>query len=78
MANVSIVRYLLCIFSYSYYLTLQLTVINLLFTATGYECPDDFTSVTYTPCRSARGSDVFGEDKELWLIKAPANFDPRR
>ncbi|XP_012693819.2 CD3e molecule, epsilon associated protein [Clupea harengus] len=44
---------------------------------TGYECPDDFTSVTYTPCRSARGSDVFGEDKELWLIKAPANFDPR-
>ncbi|KAG5269721.1 hypothetical protein AALO_G00205350 [Alosa alosa] len=44
---------------------------------TRYECPEDFTSVSYAPCQSARRQSVFDENKELWLIKAPVNFDPR-
>lgn len=45
--------------------------------STRYQCPEDFTGVSYAPCRSARGQNAFDENKELWLIKAPANFNPR-
>lgn len=44
---------------------------------TRYECPEEFTSASYAPCGSARGQSAFDENKELWLIKAPASFDPR-
>ncbi|XP_063061007.1 CD3e molecule, epsilon associated protein [Engraulis encrasicolus] len=43
-----------------------------------YECPEDFTATSYTPCLGAQGSTVFDGNKELWLIKAPSNFDSRR
>lgn len=51
-----------------------------LFPSTGkttrYQCPVDFVSVSYKPCRSTFRKKLKKNSKELWLIKAPASFDP--
>lgn len=39
-----------------------------------FECPDDFVSFSYKPCCSTLSSD---SGTELWLIKAPASFQPQ-
>ncbi|XP_011606986.1 DNA-directed RNA polymerase I subunit RPA34 isoform X2 [Takifugu rubripes] len=43
---------------------------------TRYECPVDFVSVSYKPCKSTFRKKLKKSNKELWLIKAPAAFDP--
>ncbi|XDV32196.1 hypothetical protein PO909_003072 [Leuciscus waleckii] len=40
-----------------------------------YQCPDDFVAVSYDA--SVNDSWDGDEQKELWLIKAPARFDPK-
>ncbi|XP_077064345.1 DNA-directed RNA polymerase I subunit RPA34 [Siphateles boraxobius] len=40
-----------------------------------YQCPDDFVAVSYDA--SVNNSWDGDEQKELWLIKAPARFDPK-
>ncbi|XP_028818454.1 DNA-directed RNA polymerase I subunit RPA34 [Denticeps clupeoides] len=42
-----------------------------------YECPADFVSMCYKPCSKTLPDISCGNDKELWLIKAPASFNPR-
>ncbi|XP_061137232.1 CD3e molecule, epsilon associated protein [Syngnathus typhle] len=42
-----------------------------------YQCPDDFVSFDHQPCRSTLTERLKRKKSELWLIKAPANFDPR-
>ncbi|KAM9319219.1 DNA-directed RNA polymerase I subunit RPA34 [Pholidichthys leucotaenia] len=44
---------------------------------TRYECPPDFVSFCHAPCSSTL-TDSLKNDNELWLIKAPASFDPGR
>ncbi|KAK7882034.1 hypothetical protein WMY93_028208 [Mugilogobius chulae] len=44
-------------------------------TRTTFQCPADFVSFSYKPCRSS--VKATSSSSELWLIKAPANFDPQ-
>lgn len=39
-----------------------------------YKCPEDFVPFSYDPSTSAL---LDSDEKELWLIKAPARFDPK-
>lgn len=43
--------------------------------STRFQCPTDFVSFSYKNCSSALSSSSSGT--ELWLIKAPASFDPK-
>ncbi|CAL8352584.1 unnamed protein product [Lota lota] len=43
-----------------------------------YECPDDFVPFTHKPCSSTLSSSLKNKNSELWLIKAPASFNPER
>ncbi|XP_034460128.1 CD3e molecule, epsilon associated protein [Hippoglossus hippoglossus] len=43
---------------------------------TRYQCPADFVSFCHAPCSSTRTESLSNNKNELWLIKAPANFDP--
>ena len=52
-----------------------------LFASTGkkaskYECPADFVSFCHKPCSSTLTQSLKNNKNELWLIKAPASFDP--
>lgn len=38
-----------------------------------FQCPADFVSFSYKPCSSTLNS----SSKELWLIRAPASFNPQ-
>ncbi|XP_043976054.1 CD3e molecule, epsilon associated protein [Gambusia affinis] len=40
------------------------------------ECPEDFVSFCHVPCRSTLADNLRNNENELWLIKAPASFDP--
>jgi len=46
------------------------------FTVSKYQCPDEFMAFSYDS--SVNESWDGDEQKELWLIKAPARFDPER
>lgn len=39
-----------------------------------FQCPPDFVPCNYKPCS---GTQNISSDAEIWLIKAPANFDPQ-
>ncbi|KAG7470722.1 hypothetical protein MATL_G00116870 [Megalops atlanticus] len=41
-----------------------------------YQCPADFVSCDYSPCTSTRLDNLSDGNTELWLIKAPVNFNP--
>nr|XP_020461249.1 DNA-directed RNA polymerase I subunit RPA34 [Monopterus albus] len=43
--------------------------------STRYQCPADFVSFCHKPCSSTLTGSLETK-KELWLIKAPANFNP--
>ncbi|GAA6213470.1 DNA-directed RNA polymerase I subunit RPA34-like [Lates japonicus] len=43
---------------------------------TRYQCPADFVSLCHKPCRSTLTESLKNNKKELWLIKAPASFNP--
>ncbi|XP_060928592.1 CD3e molecule, epsilon associated protein [Limanda limanda] len=43
---------------------------------TRYQCPADFVSFCHAPCSSTQTHSLSNNKNELWLIKAPANFDP--
>ncbi|KAJ3590240.1 hypothetical protein NHX12_008194 [Muraenolepis orangiensis] len=43
-----------------------------------YKCPDDFVSFTHKPCSSTLANSLKNTNSELWLIKAPASFNPER
>uniref|UniRef100_A0A3Q3VUQ0 CD3e molecule, epsilon associated protein n=1 Tax=Mola mola TaxID=94237 RepID=A0A3Q3VUQ0_MOLML len=45
---------------------------------TRYQCPADFVSVFHKPCRSTLTGSLKKNKKELWLIKAPADFNPEQ
>ncbi|XP_054883844.1 CD3e molecule, epsilon associated protein [Poeciliopsis prolifica] len=40
------------------------------------ECPQDFVSFCHVPCSSTLADNLRNNENELWLIKAPASFDP--
>ncbi|XP_014888439.1 DNA-directed RNA polymerase I subunit RPA34 isoform X1 [Poecilia latipinna] len=40
------------------------------------ECPEDFVSFCHVPCSSTLADNLRNNENELWLIKAPASFDP--
>ncbi|XP_073674198.1 DNA-directed RNA polymerase I subunit RPA34 [Garra rufa] len=42
-----------------------------------YECPADFVAMSYDSSAIALWDEDEDEEKELWLIKAPARFDPK-
>ncbi|XP_077398071.1 DNA-directed RNA polymerase I subunit RPA34 isoform X2 [Festucalex cinctus] len=42
-----------------------------------FQCPDDFVCFSHKPCRSTLTESLKSSKSELWLIKAPASFDPR-
>ncbi|XP_019717121.1 DNA-directed RNA polymerase I subunit RPA34 isoform X1 [Hippocampus comes] len=42
-----------------------------------YQCPDDFVCFSHKPCSNTLTESLKSSESELWLIKAPANFDPR-
>uniref|UniRef100_A0A669BE90 RNA polymerase I subunit G n=1 Tax=Oreochromis niloticus TaxID=8128 RepID=A0A669BE90_ORENI len=42
-----------------------------------YQCPPDFVSFCHEPCRSTLAQNLKKNKNELWLIKAPASFDPK-
>ncbi|XP_077578852.1 uncharacterized protein LOC144200514 [Stigmatopora nigra] len=42
-----------------------------------YKCPDDFVSFSHKPCSSTLAKNLKNTENELWLVKAPASFDPR-
>uniref|UniRef100_A0A1A8GCZ6 CD3e molecule, epsilon associated protein n=1 Tax=Nothobranchius korthausae TaxID=1143690 RepID=A0A1A8GCZ6_9TELE len=44
---------------------------------TKYECPEDFACFCHAPCSSTLTANLTTGEKELWLIKAPASFDPK-
>ncbi|XP_072248040.1 DNA-directed RNA polymerase I subunit RPA34 [Leuresthes tenuis] len=44
---------------------------------TRYECPADFVSLCHVPCSSTLTDTLKNNNSELWLIKAPASFDPK-
>uniref|UniRef100_A0AAQ4Q3Y1 CD3e molecule, epsilon associated protein n=3 Tax=Gasterosteus aculeatus TaxID=69293 RepID=A0AAQ4Q3Y1_GASAC len=41
-----------------------------------YQCPADFVPFCHKPCRSTLTKSLKTNKDELWLIKAPANFNP--
>ncbi|XP_036393222.1 CD3e molecule, epsilon associated protein [Megalops cyprinoides] len=41
-----------------------------------YQCPADFVYCDYSPCTSTRQNNLNDGNTELWLIKAPVNFNP--
>ncbi|KAG7217580.1 hypothetical protein INR49_021266, partial [Caranx melampygus] len=41
-----------------------------------YQCPADFVSLCHQPCSSTLSQSLKNNKNELWLIKAPANFNP--
>lgn len=43
---------------------------------TRYECPADFVSFCHKPCSSTLTESLKNSKNELWLIKAPASFNP--
>ncbi|XP_013871418.1 DNA-directed RNA polymerase I subunit RPA34 [Austrofundulus limnaeus] len=43
---------------------------------TKFECPQDFVSFRHVPCRSTLTDSLRNGENELWLIKAPHNFNP--
>lgn len=43
---------------------------------TRYQCPADFVSFSHKPCSSTLTESLKNSHNELWLIKAPASFDP--
>uniref|UniRef100_A0A8C2ZK59 RNA polymerase I subunit G n=1 Tax=Cyclopterus lumpus TaxID=8103 RepID=A0A8C2ZK59_CYCLU len=43
---------------------------------TTYQCPDDFVPFCHKPCSSTLTESLKNDDNELWLIKAPASFNP--
>ncbi|XP_060903118.1 CD3e molecule, epsilon associated protein [Labrus mixtus] len=43
---------------------------------TRYQCPADFVSFCHKPCSSTLTESLKNNKNELWLIKAPANFNP--
>ncbi|XP_041850467.1 CD3e molecule, epsilon associated protein [Melanotaenia boesemani] len=43
---------------------------------TKYECPADFVSFCHVPCRNTLAERLKKNKNELWLIKAPASFNP--
>ncbi|KAM4742847.1 DNA-directed RNA polymerase I subunit RPA34 [Anableps anableps] len=44
---------------------------------TRFECPEDFVSFCHVPCSSTLADSLRSNENELWLIKAPASFDPQ-
>ncbi|XP_042342384.1 CD3e molecule, epsilon associated protein [Plectropomus leopardus] len=44
--------------------------------ASRYQCPADFVSFQHKPCSSTLTESLKNNKNELWLIKAPASFDP--
>ncbi|XP_077422413.1 DNA-directed RNA polymerase I subunit RPA34 [Vanacampus margaritifer] len=42
-----------------------------------YQCPGDFVCFSHKPCSSTLTESLKRSKSELWLIKAPASFDPR-
>lgn len=61
-------------------LLLKLKKVKTLFPSTGeaarYQCPVDFVAVSYNTRRSTFRKKLKKSSNELWLIKAPASFDP--
>ncbi|KAI3354002.1 hypothetical protein L3Q82_018565 [Scortum barcoo] len=43
---------------------------------TRYQCPADFVSFCHKPCSSTLTESLKNSKNELWLIKAPASFNP--
>uniref|UniRef100_A0A3B3E076 RNA polymerase I subunit G n=1 Tax=Oryzias melastigma TaxID=30732 RepID=A0A3B3E076_ORYME len=43
-----------------------------------FDCPTEFVSFRHVACSSAAADGLKDDQKELWLIKAPVSFDPRR
>ncbi|XP_059187997.1 CD3e molecule, epsilon associated protein [Centropristis striata] len=43
---------------------------------TRYQCPADFVSFRHKPCSSTLTKSLKSKENELWLIKAPASFNP--
>ncbi|KAM9734122.1 DNA-directed RNA polymerase I subunit RPA34 [Menidia menidia] len=43
---------------------------------TRFDCPADFVSFCHVPCSSTLAKSLKSSKKELWLIKAPASFEP--
>ncbi|KAG8001804.1 DNA-directed RNA polymerase I subunit RPA34 [Nibea albiflora] len=43
---------------------------------TRYQCPADFVSFCHKPCSSTLTESLKNNKNELWLIKAPASFNP--
>ncbi|RVE65126.1 hypothetical protein OJAV_G00133500 [Oryzias javanicus] len=43
-----------------------------------FDCPSDFVSFRHVACSSSAADGLKDGQKELWLIKAPVSFDPRR
>nr|XP_057935041.1 CD3e molecule, epsilon associated protein [Doryrhamphus excisus] len=41
-----------------------------------YKCPDDFVPFRHKPCKSTLTDSLKNSNSELWLIKAPASFNP--
>ncbi|KAM9358937.1 DNA-directed RNA polymerase I subunit RPA34 [Symphorus nematophorus] len=41
-----------------------------------YQCPADFVSFSHKPCSSTLTESLKSNKNELWLIKAPASFNP--
>nr|XP_046245862.1 CD3e molecule, epsilon associated protein isoform X2 [Scatophagus argus]XP_046245863.1 CD3e molecule, epsilon associated protein isoform X2 [Scatophagus argus] len=41
-----------------------------------YQCPADFVSFSHKPCRSTLTGSLKNNKSDLWLIKAPAGFNP--
>ncbi|KAL6115719.1 polr1g [Pungitius sinensis] len=41
-----------------------------------YQCPADFVAFCHKPCSSTLTESLKTNKEELWLIKAPANFNP--
>nr|XP_033487450.1 CD3e molecule, epsilon associated protein [Epinephelus lanceolatus] len=44
--------------------------------ASRYQCPADFVSFHHKPCSSTLTESLKNNKNELWLIKAPASFNP--
>ncbi|XP_061684050.1 CD3e molecule, epsilon associated protein isoform X2 [Syngnathoides biaculeatus] len=42
-----------------------------------YECPQDFESSGRRPCGGTLAETLRSGERELWLVKTPAGFDPR-
>ncbi|KAM6958753.1 DNA-directed RNA polymerase I subunit RPA34 [Aplochiton taeniatus] len=45
--------------------------------STRYQCPADFVTFRHQPCSSTLKANLMVDNTELWLIKAPASFNPK-